>query len=577
LLRNPLDEIKSVFCEEAVRIFSKEFDESLLKLEQPPNPEMGDLGIACFPLSKLLRKSPKDIAGEFAEGCASLPYVKRVRAEGPFVNLEIDPGTFFDSVCKLVKEKNDEFGHPENRKNIRVMVEYSAPNTNKPQHLGHIRNNVLGVALSNVLDAAGYDVVKVNLVNDRGIHICKSMLAYKKWGQNETPESTGIKGDHFVGKYYVMYEQKAKEKPYLAEEASEMLKDWENGDADVVQLWKMMNGWVLDGFYTTYERLGCEFDKYYFESDTYKLGKDIVLKGLEEGLLSKNDAGDIIIQLQDFDTDTKVLLRKDGTSVYITQDIGTTILKFKDFQLDRSIFIVASEQNLHFKLLFYILKKLGYEWADRCYHLNYGMVYLPEGKMKSREGKVIDADDLMDEMHALAKDEVLKRAREMGGNELEDVSEAIGLSAIRYFILKVHPQKDIHFSPEESLSFEGATGPYAQYSYARLSSILRKGKDILSGIPDFTLLGNPEEVKLILSIAFYPQVVQEAAESYNPSRIASYIFDLAKSINKFHHDHSVLNTGDAALTLARGSLIEAARRTLGNALKLLGITPLERM
>ncbi|MFC1557507.1 arginine--tRNA ligase, partial [candidate division KSB1 bacterium] len=414
-------------------------------------------------------------------------------------------------------------------------------------------------------------------VNDRGIHICKSMLAYKKWGNDATPASAGIKGDHFVGDYYVLYEKKAADDPALAREAMEMLQKWEQGDSEVVSLWKKMNNWVLLGFDETYERLGCDFDKTYYESETYKLGRDIVVKGTEDGVLKKNDAGDTVIDLPDFDTEQKVLLRKDGTSIYITQDFGTTVLKFKDFSPERCIWIVASEQNLHFKMLFYILKKLGYEWADRCYHLSYGMVYLPEGKMKSREGRVIDADELMDDLQDMAREEVLKRSRDVDEAELETVSEAVGLGALKYFMLKVHPQKDINFSPEESLSFEGATGPYAQYSYARLSSILRKGGDVFAGSPNFNRLGNAEETRLALLLAYYPRIVEESAESLNSARLVAYIFDLAKAINKFHHDHSVLNTGDEELTIARGSLIRSARQVLGNGLKLLGITPLERM
>lgn len=576
-VENPLTVIRESFTATVNSLYGIDVKPDLFSLEQTPNPAMGDLGIGCFPLSKIVRKSPKDIASEFVEKCDNLPFTKEVKAVGPFVNVIIDAGKFLEGLSARIADRGDNYGKTGTFAGEKVMVEYSAPNTNKPQHLGHVRNNVLGMALSNIMEAAGYDVARVNLVNDRGIHICKSMLAYKKWGEGVEPADKGIKGDHFVGDYYIMYEKKVKEKPHLAEQAVELLQLWEQGDEEVIGLWKKMNRWVLDGFYETYDRLGCKFDKYYFESETYKLGKEKVLKALDEGLLKRSNSGDIIIELEGFDTDRKVLLRKDGTSVYITQDIGTTILKFNDFKLDRSIFVVASEQNLHFKLLFHILKELGYEWADRCYHLSYGMVYLPEGKMKSREGKVVDADDLMDELHRMAKEEVQSRSRDVEEGELEHISESVGLSALKYFILKVNPNKDIHFSPEESLAFEGATGPYAQYSCARLSSILRKGGEKLDGTPDFSLLGNEEERKLAMNIANFPNVIVDAAKSMNPARITTYIFELSKAINKFHYNHPVLKAGSDDLMLARGGLIKMAKQTLANSLTLLGITPLERM
>lgn len=573
----PLDEIHTELKSQIEQHYNITVDEHALKLESSPNPEFGDVGIGCFFLAKILKKSPASIAEELAGAKLTLPYVKSLRAVGPYLNVTLDPAPFIEAVYASISKNTDRYGHSATRAGKKIMIEYSAPNTNKPQHLGHIRNNVLGMAIANTLEAAGYDVVKVNLVNDRGIHICKSMLAYEKWGNGLTPSQTGKKGDHFVGDYYVMFEKKARDDPKLIEEAQTMLQKWEQGDKDVVTLWKTMNTWVYEGFDETYERLGCEFEKVYYESETYQKGRDIVLKGLENGILGKNASGDIVVDLTEFDIGEKVLLRKDGTSIYVTQDLGATVDKFSDYNLDRSIFVVASEQNLHFKILFHVLKILGYEWADRCYHLSYGMVYLPEGKLKSREGIVVDADTLMDELHTLARKEITGRSRDMGAEELENAAEAVALSALKYFILKVHPQKDIHFSPEESLSFDGATGPFAQYSYARLSSILRKGKNVLSGTPNFALLGNPEENKIAILLAQYPGVVSESAESYNPTRMTSWIFDISRAINRFHHDHSVLNTGDPELTLARGTLIRIARQALGNSLKLIGITPLERM
>ncbi|MFC1554932.1 arginine--tRNA ligase, partial [candidate division KSB1 bacterium] len=559
------------------KFYQIEIDESQVKFELPPNPEYGDLGIGCFFLAKVLKKSPAVIAKELSEANLDISYIKSWNPVGPYLNINIEITEFFKKLYQDVIEAGSNFGCAPGKSDKKVMIEYSAPNTNKPQHLGHIRNNVLGVAISNLLDTAGENVVKVNLVNDRGIHICKSMYAYDKWGEGQTPETSGKKGDHFVGDFYVMFEKKVKEDPGLLEKAQDMLQKWEDGDKEVVSLWQKMNNWVYDGFDETYKRLGCEFDKIYYESETYKYGREIVLKGLEEGKLLKNKNGDIVVQLPEFDTTEKVLLRKDGTSIYITQDLGTTVGKFTDFDLDRSIFVVASEQNLHFKILFHVLKLLGYEWADRCYHLNYGMVYLPEGKMKSREGKVVDADNLMDELYEMAKQEVLKRTREMDEEELNNVSESVALSALKYFILKIHPQKDIHFSPEDSLSFEGATGPFAQYSYARLSSILRKGKDKLKGKPDPAYLGNTEETKLLVLLAQYPDIIADSAASLNPTRLTSWIFDVSKAINKFHHDHSVLKADSKELMIARGTLIKTARQILGNALRVLGISPLERM
>ncbi len=578
MIENPLLEIKRSFIEFVEKTYDVRIEDTYaIKLESPPKPDMGDIGVGCFPLSKLLRKSPVQIASDIASSGISLPYTASMQTEGPYLNITLDPAAFIKDICLRVEAKGDGYGSSSIGEGKQIMVEYSAPNTNKPQHLGHVRNNVLGMAVSNILEAAGYNVLRVNLVNDRGIHICKSMLAYERWGNDKTPESENIKGDHFVGDYYVLFEQKSKKYPELSKEAYEMLQSWENGDKDVLDLWKKMNNWVFDGFEKTYERLGCKFDELYLESDTYKLGKQVALDALEKGHVRKNEKGEIVVDLEEFDMDEKVLLRKDGTSIYITQDLGTTVRKFEGRDLERSIWVVASEQNLHFKILFHVLKKIGYDWADRCYHLNYGMVYLPEGKMKSREGKVIDADNLMDQLHDLAMKEVEERSRDIEQEELEMISESVGLGALKYYILKVNPQKDINFNPEESVSFDGATGPYAQYSYARLSSILRRGRDIFKGNPEFEKLGNKEEVKLALLISQYPLIIKEAAFGYNPARITSWIFEMSKAINKFHHDHSVLKNDDPGLTDARGELVKAARQALGNSLILLGIIPLQRM
>lgn len=574
---HPLKELSAALREKIETHYGIKTIERDIVLEDTPNPELGDIGMGCFFLSKNLKKSPASIAEELANLSFDLPYINTVRSVGPYLNMTFDAESLIRVLHTMVIGQAENYGTSDFGNGKQVMIEYSAPNSNKPQHLGHVRNNVLGMAVSNLLDASGYKTARVNLINDRGIHVCKSMMSYKKWGNGTTPGSENIKGDHFVGDFYVMFDKKAKDAPELLDEVREMLKLWENGDKEVVNLWKKMNDWVYKGFDETYDRLGCRFDRVYLESETYTKGKDIVLKGLKDGILSKNDTGEVVIDLDGLNLDAKVLLRSDGTSIYMTQDIGTTVEKFTDFKLDKAVWVVASEQNLHFKILFHVLERLGYTWADKCYHLNYGMVYLPEGKLKSREGRTIDADTLMDELHELSKKEIIKRSRDMDDDTIENTAEAIALSALKYFILKVHPQKDINFLPEESLSLEGSTGPFAQYSYARLSSILRKGEDLEQKDPDFNRLGNPEEKRIAVMLAQYPGVVIESAEAYNPSRLALWIFEFSRAINKFHHDHSVLNTGDPDLTKARIGLVRIARQALGNGLRLLGIKPLEKM
>lgn len=574
---HPLEELAAALRNKIEDHYNIKTGESDIVIEDTPNPELGDIGIGCFFLSKELKKSPASIAEELANLSFTIPYVNKLRSVGPYLNMTLDAESLIKSLFAVISAQSNDYGLSDYGAGRQVMIEYSAPNSNKPQHLGHVRNNVLGMAVSNLLEASGYNVARVNLINDRGIHVCKSMISYLKWGNGTSPESENIKGDHFVGDFYVMFEKKAKNESGLLEEARGILKRWENGDNEVVKLWKKMNDWVYEGFDETYNRLGCIFDKVYLESETYTKGRDIVLRGVGEGILSKNKTGEVIINLDDLELEEKVLLRSDGTSIYMTQDLGTTVEKFNDYKLDKAVWVVASEQNLHFKILFHVLERLGYKWADKCYHLNYGMVYLPEGKLKSREGRTVDADSLMDELHELSKKEIIKRSRDMDDETIETTAEAIALSALKYFILKVHPRKDINFSPEESLSLEGSTGPFAQYSYARLSSILRKGGEAVQGEPDFSLLGNPEEKKIAVLLAQYPHVVLVSANSYNPSRLALWIFEISRAINKFHHDHSVLNTGDPELTKARSGLVRIARQTLGNGLRLMGIKPLEKM
>jgi len=575
---NPLDSLKTAILEAIKTAYpglGYEYEE--INLDIPPDPKMGDFGFSCFELAKKIRDNPAKISNNLSEKIKPTKFIDKVCTSGPFLNFFLKNEIFISDIINHILFQKESYGRINLGNGKGIMIEYSAPNTNKPQHLGHVRNNTIGMALSNILEKAGFRVYRVNLVNDRGIHISKSMIAYKLWGNGKTPESEGKKGDHFVGDYYVLFEQKAKKDPVLLKEAQELLIKWENGDKDVVNLWRKMNNWVYEGFDETYRRLGCKFDKIYYESDTYKLGKDIVFKALKEGHCYKDSKGDIVIDLRDRGLEKKVLLRKDGTSVYITQDIGTTVMKFNDFNIERSIFVVASEQKYHFKVLFNVLDIFGYEWAKNCFHLGYGMVYLPEGKMKSREGKVVDADNLMDELHQLAKNEIMKRNRNIHGEELEKIAESIGIGAIKYFLLKVHPLKDIFFNPEESISFEGTTGPYVQYTHARISSVMRMGGNKINESPDYSLMTTPEEIQLSKLLAKFPDIVFESASSYNISRVANYLFNVAKAFNKFYHDHSILNAGNKKLTAGRVNLCKASLIVLKEGLKLLGIEPLEKM
>ena len=573
---NILDRFEKHLINEIGKVYPEIKDaEWFITLEQSPGKQEGDFGFGCFPFAKLLKKSPQGIAQKLAEGLTLPPYIERAVPKGPYVNFIFQRSPLFGDVINGILEQGASYGDSDRGRDKKILIEYSAPNTNKPQHLGHVRNNILGMTISNILQKAGGKVTKINLINDRGIHICKSMLAYKKWGSNTTPESAGKKGDHFVGEYYVLFEKKVKEDENLINEAQEMLKKWEEGDTDTVELWKKMNGWVYDGFSETYKRLGVEFDTTYYESDTYKLGKDIILKALEEKKCFRNEKGDIVIDLSGKNLGRKVLLRGDGTSIYITQDIGNAKLRFDEYDINSSIYVVASEQNHHFRVLFEILRQFGYEWADKCYHLSYGMVYLPEGKMKSREGTVVDADNLINELKLLAQEEVKKREREI--DDIDKISEHIAIAAVKYYILKVHPTKDINFNPEESISFEGDTGPYVQYAHARISSLLRKSNEIDGCKPDFTKLGNDEEVEVVKHLLLFRRVIESSAEKYNPSVLAAYVMELAKRFNKFYHDHSVLNAGDDELTRGRIALSRAVGIVVKEGLRVLGIYAPEKM
>lgn len=554
-------------------------DLSGVEVQFAPTPsfEVGDLGFGCFPLAKVLRRSPKEIAERLAEAIELEPPFREARAVGPYLNLFLDRGALLGTLCRETLEAADGYGQAAGEGGHRIVLEFSSPNTNKPQHLGHIRNNLLGMALARILAAAGNDVVKVNLINDRGVHICKSMLAYQRWGEGATPESTGTKGDHFVGEWYVRFAQEAEKDETLEAQAQELLVRWEQGDPEVVELWKTMNGWVYDGFAETYRRLGVEFDRVYHESETYRYGREIVLEALEQGHCDRLDDGAVQIDLTDAKLDTKILLRRDGTSVYITQDLGTAVRRVEELGPDRLYYVVGSEQIYHFNVLFAALDRFGYEWATSCRHITYGMVYLPEGKMKSREGKVVDADALLDELEALSAAAIREKHGDIPADELATRTRQIALGAIGFYLLTVNLEKDIHFDPAASVSFEGDTGPYIQYAHTRICGILRKAAEQAVGEPDFAQLGNDDEIRLGLLLVGFPAAVRDAAESCNPAKLATHVLDVARAFATFYHDNPVLQADTEGLVAARLELIKATQIVLRNGLALLGIEAPERM
>jgi arginyl-tRNA synthetase len=560
-----------------------------LEIGFPPNTEMGHFAVGCFPLAKQFRKSPAEIAANIVDHLQPDEVIAEVSAVGPYINLGISGDVLFGDVCNYIIRRGPAYGSSDMGQGRRAMVEYLAPNTNKPLHLGHLRNGALGMAVANMYQATGHWVVRANLVNDRGVHICKSMLAWQRWGNGTTPASENEKGDHFVGKYYVRYAREAENDESLEDEILQLLQKWEAGNPDTVALWKMMNGWVYDGFDQTYRRFGLKFDAYYYESDTYKLGKDIIQQGFEKNVFSTDTNGNTVFFLpeEEFSRDKNgevkrvTVLRADDTSLYISQDIGTAILKITDHKLDYSIYVVGSEQEYHFKCLFAILKALGYEWAANCYHLSYGMVYLPEGKMKSREGKIVDADDLVTAMITLAKAEIRRRDPEAGlsDEEVKNRAEKIGVGAIKFYLLRVRPTQSINFDPVESISFDGFTGPYCQYAYARICGILEKAKNRPRKFqdPDYSLLGNAEEVQLLQKLIEFPQEVANAVEDLNPSKIAAHVFNTAKAFNQFYNKHPVLKADNEQFVDARLALIKTTAVVLKNGLNLLGVEVLENM
>ncbi len=557
-----------------------------LVAEIPPRPEMGDLAFPMFPFAAALKISPRDIAVAvyelFSGESSDLP--GKVEAAGAYVNIYFSKPDICRSVLEIVESKGKSYGLSEAMKDIRIMCEFSCPNTNKPLHLGHLRNDALGESISRILKANGAEVLKAILINDRGIHICKSMLAYQKFGNGQTPENENIKPDHFVGRYYVKYDELAKEFPGAEEEARELLRKWEGGEPGTMELWKTMNDWAVNGIEETYRRTGISFDRVYYESDTYLSGRKEVIKGLEGGIFYKKDDGSVWVDLTGENLDHKVLLRGDGTSLYVTQDIGTAIERYKDWPFQRLIYVVASEQKYHFRVLFKVLDMLGFPWAKDLHHLAYGMVNLPEGKMKSREGTVVDADDLIDELVDLARAEIRDKGREEDIEDIDAVSEKIALGALNYYLLQAAALKDITFTPSESISFTGNTGPYLQYTGARISSILRKfahrGKSLSAGESgkfDPELLTVKEEWELVKLIADYPNRVEQAGKELNPSLLAGHLYDIARNFNKYYHDNPVLHNENPDLVMTRIHIVRAVKTVLENAFALLGIPFLEKM
>ena len=591
---NPIQLLTEKAVQAVKALYGAEVPESMLQFQATRKDFEGDVTLVVFPLLRTSRKGPEQTAQEMGEWLsANVPEVASFNVVKGFLNIKLS-AAYWAGVLKAIAS-DPGFGQlPATGKT--VMVEFSSPNTNKPLHLGHVRNNLLGWSVSKLLEACGHKVVKVNLVNDRGIHICKSMLAWLKCGNGATPESTGKKGDHLIGDYYVKFndllkaevkelvaggmdEEEAEKNAPILREAQEMLVKWEHGDPEVVALWKKMNGWVYEGFDKTYESLGIKFDRIYYESQTYKNGKTLVAEGRKKGVFYRRDDGSVWCDLTGDGLDEKLLLRKDGTSVYMTQDLGTAQQRYDEYKFDELIYVVGNEQNYHFQVLKLILKKLGFGWSDAIYHLSYGMVELPEGKMKSREGTVVDADDLIEKMYATAKETSLElgKLEGMPEAEQEELFRMLGLGALKYFIIKVDPRKTMLFDPKESIDFNGNTGPFIQYTHARIKSILRKAAE--QGI-EASATGAPvleKEQSIIQLLSSYPDKVREAGEAHSPAIIANYAYELAKEFNQYYHDVTILREEDAAVRSQRLLLIGEIASVLVKAMDILGIRLPERM
>jgi len=600
-------EIIATVVQAVKECFGQDVPTTMVQLQKTKAEFEGNLTLVVFPFLKLSRLKPEDTAQQLGDYLAKhCKVVQSFNVVKGFLNLTIAPAAWISLLNRIDSEPR--FGEKAvNEQSPLVMVEYSSPNTNKPLHLGHVRNNLLGWSLAQIMEANGNRVVKTNIVNDRGIHICKSMLAWKKWGNGATPESTGKKGDHLIGDYYVAFDQhyraelaeltdkfkaegmtdeeaekRAKEDSPLMKEAHDMLVRWEQGDEEVRALWKKMNDWVYQGFDETYKAMGVGFDKIYYESETYLEGKAKVEDGLAKGLFFRKPDGSVWADLSNEGLDQKLLLRADGTSVYMTQDIGTAALRFKDYPIDKMIYVVGNEQNYHFQVLSILLDRLGFKWGKELVHFSYGMVELPNGKMKSREGTVVDADDLMEEMVSAARrtSEELGKFADMTENERNDIARIVGMGALKYFILKVDARKNMLFNPEESIDFNGNTGPFIQYTYARIRSIMRKaeaeGIVLPSVLPD-TLPLNEKEVQLIQKLNSFETVVEQAGKDYSPSGIANYCYELTKDFNQFYHDYSILNAESTEAKTLRLALAKNVAKTIKNGMQLLGIEVPERM
>ncbi len=551
-------------------------------LEKPPRPELGDFGFPMFPFAKSLRSSPALLAKAvrqiiLADDANSS--LGTAFAEGPYLNVKLAREPRLEAL--LSETASNGWGRTASLAGRRVMVEFSCPNTNKPLHLGHLRNNILGESVSRILAAAGADVRKVNLINDRGVHICKSMLAYMRYGGGRSPEDEGLKSDHFVGKYYVMFNKLKEEDPGAEAQAQDLLRRWESGESEVIALWTKMNAWAVEGIKSTYVRQGISFDAYYLESETYSRGREEVMKGLASGIFYRDDDGSVWVNLEDIGLDRKVLLRRDGTSLYITQDIGTAIYRHDDWPFDRLVYVVASEQQYHFKVLFEILKRLSFPWASDLHHLSYGLVNLPSGRMKTREGTVVDADDLMDELTKLAAAEIEAKGREDSVGELDSISGRIALGALHYYLLQTSPVKDMLYDPELSLSFNGDTGPYIQYMGARASSIIRKHEagegNARKGSVSVSSLSGDADWLLARTILEFPEAIDAAAAALEPSTLAKYMHELAAAFSSWYRENPVLTNPDANLAASRLALVSAVARTFAAGCELLGIPFLSTM
>lgn len=593
------EQLRNSVLEAINELYNAHLDEKIIQVQLTRKDQKGDYTVVVFPLLKVSKKKPEETGEDLGRYLKEkLAFIESYEVIKGFLNLSLSHSFWLERLNGIIADENYGF-EVAGADSPLMMIEYSSPNTNKPLHLGHIRNNLLGYSLSRIASVTGNKVVKTNIVNDRGIHICKSMLAWQKWGQGVTPASSGEKGDHLVGRFYVMFDkhykaelaalegkglskEEAEKQSLLMAEAREMLLKWEAGDKDVVDLWRTMNQWVYDGFDITYKNLGIDFDKIYYESETYSVGRDKVLEGLEKGIFYKKADGSVWADLTDNGLDEKLLLRGDGTSVYMTQDIGTAKLRFDNYNIEKMVYVVGNEQDYHFKVLSILLDKLGFEWGKDLVHFSYGMVELPEGKMKSREGTVVDADDLMEEMIDTAR-EMSKELGKLEGYSDEDAEEVfrmVALGALKYFMLKVDPKKNMTFNPKESIDFNGNTGPFIQYTHARIKSIFRKASDkgiAWSGSAPLSVSLNTKENNLVRSVSNFPNVVQEAGAAFSPALIANYVYELAKEYNQFYHDSPILFEEDEQVRNMRMALCYVVSETIKKGMWLLGADVPERM